>query len=127
MGAAKGCASIVFTPLVILLWLFIWSGVLHVCIMLVGGTTKPFETTFRVVCFSSGSTQLLAMIPVCGWMLSMVWNIVVQCIGVSRAHEIDTGKAVIAVLLPAIVCCGGLFLCAMFFGGLGALNELSRH
>jgi hypothetical protein len=94
--------------------------------MIVGGARKPFETTFRVVCFSSGSTYLLSIIPICGGMVACVWNIVLQCIGLARAHETDTGKAVIAVLLPIIVCCGGLILLAIL-GGFSALTLLPRH
>jgi hypothetical protein len=95
--------------------------------MIVGGAKKPFETTFRVVCFSSGSTYLLSMIPVCGGLIGGVWNIVLECIGLARAHETDTGKAVMAVLLPIIVCCGGLFLLVILMGGFGALSQFSRH
>jgi hypothetical protein len=28
---------------------------------------------------------------------------------------------VLAVFLPLIVCCGGLIVCAMLFGGIGAM------
>ena len=127
MGVTAGCGSIVIAPILIILGVFIWSGILHLCLMILGGARKPFETTFRVVCFTSGSTALLAMIPVCGGLISTIWNFIVECMGLARAHEIDTGKAVIAVLLPVIVCCGGIFLCIMLAGGLGALSELSRH
>ena len=98
---------ILFVPVIVIVGMFIGSGILHLCLMIVGGAKKPFETTFRVVCFSSGSTYLLSMIPFCGGMIAGVWNIVLECIGLARAHEIDTGKAVLAVLLPLIVCCGG--------------------
>jgi hypothetical protein len=102
------------------------SGVLHLCLMIVGGARKPFETTFRVVCFSSGSTYPLSMIPICGGFIAAVWNIVLECIGLARAHEIDTGKAVMAVLLPVIVCCGGAILIGIL-GGFSALSLFPRH
>jgi hypothetical protein len=50
------------------------------------------------------------MIPVCGGLISGVWGLVCSCIGLARAHETDTGRVVIAVLLPLIVCCGGFLL-----------------
>ena len=59
----------------------------------------------------SGSTQPLLIIPFCGGLISGVWGLIVEVIGLARAHEIDTGKAVLAVILPLIVCCGGGFLC----------------
>src|ERR1043166_2108198 len=98
---------VLFIPVMVIVLMFLGSGVLHLCLMILGGARKSFETTFRVVCFSSGSTYLLSMIPICGGFIAGVWNIVLECIGLARAHEIDTGKAVLAVLLPIIVCCGG--------------------
>jgi hypothetical protein len=46
--------------------------------------------------------------------------------GLARAHETDTGKAVMAVLLPIIVCCGGLILLAIL-GGFSALSLFQNH
>jgi hypothetical protein len=86
--------------------MFIGSGILHLCLMLFGGANKPFETTFRVVCFSSGAAYLFSIIPFCGGYITPIYNIVLECIGISRAHETTMGKAVLAVLLPLIVCCG---------------------
>jgi len=117
---------ILLSPVLVIVFMFIASAILHLCLMIVGGAKKPFETTFRVVCFSSGSTSLLSMVPVCGGMISGVWNLVLEIIGVARAHEIDTGKAVLAVLLPIVVCCGGLLLLGIL-GGFGALSHWPSH
>jgi hypothetical protein len=118
---------IVLVPVMMIAGMFLGSGILHLCLMIVGGANKPFETTFRVVCFSSGSTYLLSMIPFCGGFIAGVWNIVLECMGLARAHETDTGKAVMAVLLPIIVCCGGALLIVILLGGFGALSQFSRH
>jgi hypothetical protein len=101
---------ILLIPVLVIVGMFIVSGILHLCLMIVGGAKKSFETTFRVVCFSFGSTSPLSMIPFCGGMIAGVWNIVVEIIGLARAHEIGTGKAALAVLLPLVVCCGGVIL-----------------
>jgi hypothetical protein len=117
---------IILVPVMMIVGMFLGSGILHLCLMIVGGAKKPFETTFRVVCFSSGSTYLLSMIPFCGGMIAGVWNIVLECIGLARAHEIETGKAVMAVLLPVIVCCGVALLFSFLVGG-GVLTQFWRH
>jgi hypothetical protein len=88
-------------------------------LMIVGGANQPFETTFRVLAFSQGSTGPLQMVPVCGGLISGVWALVCTCIGLARAHETDTGRAVVAVFLPVVVCCGGL-LALFMFGMFGA-------
>jgi hypothetical protein len=56
----------------------------------------------------------------------LVWKIVVYSIGLARAHETETGRAVLAVLLPLIVCCGGGLLALMMFGAIGAWSA-SQH
>jgi len=117
--AGMGIGSIGFiilAPLAIVICLFIVAGIVHLFLMIVGGANQPFETTFRVLAFTQGSTGVLQLIPVCGGVIAAVWGIVVNCIGLARAHETDTGRAVLAVMLPVIVCCGGGLILAMMVG-----------
>jgi hypothetical protein len=126
-GMGVGSAAfIVLVPLFVIIGLFIGSAIIHLCLMIVGGANQSFETTFRVLAFSQGSTGPLQMIPVCGGMIAGVWALVCNCIGLARAHETDTGRAVLAVFLPLIVCCGGVLVIALMFGGLGAWSA-SQH
>ncbi len=118
MGAV---AFVIFIPVLIALGLFIGSAILHLCLTLVGGARRPFETTFRVVCFGAGSAYPLMILPICGGLISGIWCIVVQCIGLTRAHQTTTGRALLAILLPIIVCCGGGFVLAVMGGILGGL------
>src|SRR5947208_7523498 len=117
--AGMGIGSIGFiilAPLAIVIVLFTVAGIVHLCLMIVGGANQPFETTFRVLAFTQGSTGVLQVIPVCGGVIAAVWAIVVNCIGLARAHETDTGRAVLAVLLPLILCCGGAIVLVMMLG-----------
>jgi hypothetical protein len=120
-GMGIGFASVILVPVGIVIFLFIWSGLAHLSLMIVGGANKPFETTFRVLAFTHGSAGPLQIIPICGGAISLVWAIVCNCIGLARAHETDTGRAVLAVFLPLIVCCGGVFVILFMFGALGAM------
>jgi hypothetical protein len=127
--AGMGIGSVVFVvliPLFIIVVLFIGSAIVHLCLMIVGGANQSFETTFRVLAFSQGSTGPLQMIPICGGVIAGVWALVCNCVGLARAHETDTGRAVLAVFLPLIVCCGGGLLIAFMFGALGAWSA-SHH
>jgi hypothetical protein len=119
-------ALIILVPVFIVIGLFIGAAIVHLCLMIVGSANKSFETTFRVLSFSQGSTGPLQIIPVCGGLIAGVWALVVTCIGLARAHETSTGRAVLAVLLPLIVCCGGAILIAIMFGALGAWSA-SQH
>jgi hypothetical protein len=127
--AGVGVGSIVLiilVPVFVIIVLFIGSAIVHLCLMIVGGANKSFETTFRVLSFSQGSTGPLQIIPVCGGLIAGVWALVVNCVGLARAHETSTGRAVLAVFLPLIVCCGGGILIAMMFGAFGAWSA-SQH
>ena len=121
--AGMGVGSILFivlVPVFIVIGLFIGSAIIHLCLMIVGGANKSFEATFRVIAFSQGSTGPLQIIPICGGLIAGVWGLFITCIGLARVHETSTGRAVLAVLLPLIVCCGGVFLILMMVGALGA-------
>ena len=124
--AGMGIGSIgliVLVPLAIVIVLFIGAAIVHLCLMIVGGANQPFETTFRVLAFTQGSTGVLQLIPVCGGVIAAVWGIVVNCIGLARAHETDTGRALLAIFLPLIVCCGLAFVISFMVGGLAALGH----
>ena len=120
-GGIRPLFFIILVPLFVTIATFIGSGIFHLCLMIVGGAKQPFETTFRVVCFAGGSANPLLVIPICGGLIGGIWKIVLYCIGFARAQETDTGRAVLAVVLPLIVCCGGIFALMMMFG-LGAFG-----
>lgn len=116
--------SIIVGLLMLVVGLFLTAGVLHVCMLIVGGAKQGFETTFRTVCYTNGSFALLQVIPsalsvplmsggtagIAGVMgiglVLLVWRSVVQVIALARAHEASILRAAVAVTLPAIVCCG---------------------
>ena len=110
--------TIILVPFCLVVGLFIGSAILHVCLMLVGGAKQSFETTFRVMCFALGSTYPLVIVPFCGGIIAGIWGLVIECIGLARAHETDTGRAVLAVFLPLIICCGFAFICGLMIPAL---------
>jgi hypothetical protein len=126
-ASASGAILIVrliFTPIIIALGLFVWAALVHVCLMLLGGANKTFETTFRALSYAYGATNLFVIVPCCGWVVAFIWGLVADCIGVSRGHETDTGRAVMSVLLPLVVCCGAAWvLIVLIFGGIGVLMQ----
>jgi hypothetical protein len=127
LGGLGWIVLVILAPVFVVIGTFIGSAILHLCLMLVGGAKQSFEATFRVICFAGGSVNPLLVIPLCGGLIVGVWKVVLYCIGLSRAHEADTGRAVLAVFLPLIVCCGGGFLLAILFGGIGALSHYWNH
>jgi hypothetical protein len=127
VGAGIGSIfMIILAPVFAAIGAFIGAAIFHVCLMIVGGAKQSFETTFRVVCFTGGSIDPLLIIPFCGGLIVGIWKIVLYCIGLSRAHETDIGRAVLAVFLPLVLCCGGGLLIAFMIGAFGAWSA-SQH
>jgi hypothetical protein len=115
---------LILTPLVIAIGLFIWTALIHAFLMMVGGANKTFETSFRALSYAYGATNLFVIVPCCGWIIALVWGLIADCIGISRSHDTDIGRAVMAVMLPLVLCCGGVLFCVLLiFGGIGALMD----
>jgi len=109
-----------FSPLIVILGLFLSAGILHVCLLLVRGTTAGFEGTFRVVSYGY-SVNLFLVVPFCGYPLMVVWAIVLYIIGLKEAHRTTGGKAAFAVFLPVIACtCLVVFAITMLLGAAAA-------
>jgi hypothetical protein len=109
-GAAFGFSIVttfiiaVLAPLFIIFGVFVGAAIFHLMLMLVGGANNGFEATVRVVCYASTS-QLANIIPFCGGLVALVWAIILYVFGLSTAHRTTTGKALIAILLPLVLCC----------------------
>jgi hypothetical protein len=112
---------LVIAPLVGLIRLFVWSGIVHLTLALVGGAPKGFATTLRVMSYSETPSIAIA-VPFVGPLIRLVWGLVLQIMGLSRAHRVSGGKAALGVLLPLAVCCGCiaviLFMAASSVAGL---------
>ncbi len=82
---------------------FIQAGLIHVVLMMLGSARRDFEATFRVICFSLGSSALIYVIPCVASLIAPIFFLIAVITGIARAHEISGGKAALAVLAPAIV------------------------
>jgi len=127
-GPGSLLALSILSPVIVIIALFIGSGILHLCLVIIGGNRRGFEATFRVVSYAYGS-QVLSIIPFCGGLIGAIWMIVIEIIGLREAHGISGGKAAVAVFLPLIICCGlSLILLAilipLLLGTFGSIPSL---
>lgn len=115
-------------PILVLIGLFISSGIYHLSFMIVGVTkdsASGFEGTFRTVAYSSVS-NLAQMIPFVGGFAALIWNLILMVMGAVRMHRTTQGKAIAGVLIPLLLCCVCILIgVAVFIGGLAA--AFSRH
>ena len=66
-------------------------------------------------------------IPICGAYAAIVWSLVAMCIGIARTHEITTGRAVLAVLMPFALCCVATIFVVVAIIGSVAAAQAGHH
>lgn len=104
LGLGLGLFGLIIAPVFIVVSIFIYTLIVHVFLMMVGGDQQGFGASFRVVCYSNTS-QLAQLVPFVGGIIALVWSIILAIIGLTEAHRTTTGKAAAAVLLPIVLCC----------------------
>jgi hypothetical protein len=102
--------SVLLSPALYVVSAFISSGVTHLCLKLLGGANRPFETTFRVICYAQASAAVLNVIPVCGSLIGLIWGAYAIIIGLKEAQNTEGWRATLAITLPGLLCCGLLLL-----------------
>lgn len=119
--------AIIFMALFVVATLFISAGVNHFCLYLLGAAHRNFEQSLRVVCYAS-APYVLCFIPVLGGFLGWIWSFILTVIGLKTVHMTSTSRALLACLLPVIVCCGLFILLGVMIGAtaLGALMTSGR-
>lgn len=99
--------TLIVAPILGLCVLFVWSAIVHLFLMLYGGTRDSeagFEGTLRSLAWSS-TAQLGQLVPFAGGLIALVWGIVLQTISLASFHRTTQGKALAAVLTPILLCC----------------------
>jgi len=114
--------GLALAPIWIIIWAFIWAGIVHLCLMLFNGANHGFAVTFRTLCYVKGAAAVFALIPVYGVIpIGLVWSVVCSVVGLRKTQEISGGKAAAAVLLPSLLCC-----CCLVAGAMGMLGILQQ-
>lgn len=88
----------IFLPIIV----FIWSGILHLCLKLVGGlrgSEAGFQGTWAAVCYAFVGL-FGGVVPVLGDWLVFVWLGALQAIGFWRLHGSSPARAIAALMLP---------------------------
>jgi hypothetical protein len=100
---ALGLAALILTPVLLFPALLLSAAILHLLLRVLGAAHRPIGTTLRVLCYAWGSPQLMMIVPVLGGPMSAIWALVLAVIGLREAHGTTTGRAVVAVLIPAVL------------------------
>jgi hypothetical protein len=93
---------ILVIPLMVTVGIFLYSGVLHLLLLMVRGGGNGFEATFRVVSYSQ-AVQVLGVIPFVGGFIGGIWQLIIQVIGLREIHETSYLRVIMAFLIPVFV------------------------
>jgi hypothetical protein len=101
-GFGEFLADVILAPVGGAIGLFIVAGIAHLLVMLVvGAGNSGFASTFRVVSYAS-VTNLVNWIPLIGGLLAL-YGLYLAIVGIREVHDTSTGRALLVVLLPAIL------------------------
>ena len=95
---------VVAVPMIVV-FNFVTAGITHLCLSLFKGTSKNYEATYRVMCYSY-SAWIFALVPCAGGLVAGIWALVSSIIGLSKVHKTESWRAAVGVLLPIFVCAG---------------------
>lgn len=106
---------LILMPFIVAVGIAIHTCILHLMLLIIGEGRGGFDSTIRAVCYSH-TADLANVIPLCGGLISLVWFVALQIIGISRCHRCSYAKATLAVVLPVLLCCSCMTLAASVVG-----------
>jgi hypothetical protein len=126
-GAGIGTAIIFFIVFLLsaIIGAFIAGAILHIFVYIVGGR-KGIAQTIKALMYGSTPTLLFGWIPFIG-LLAGIWSLILEIIGIKELHELTTGKAIMAVLIPIILLIILAIIIAVLFAALFALSTRSYY
>jgi hypothetical protein len=99
-------ALFVTMPLGLVISAGMMCGFYHLALMVLSKTPVRFETTFRIYCYAWGAASVFQLLPMCGGYIYPVFAIYLTVLGFRDVQKVNTPVAVLAVLLPMLLCCG---------------------
>lgn len=121
--AAAGIASLIFIPVMMLIWSFISAGIMFIIWKLMG-STENYETAYRCVASATAIfpiTAVLSLIPYIGSIIGVVWGMYLMVIASVEVHgrERQTALIVFGIL--------GFIAVIMNIGSEKAARQMEKH
>lgn len=109
-GIGQALGTIIGTPIISTLFLFVVAGIIHLFVMLlVKPSSTGYESTYRATAYSLPISSLVSWVPFIGPFIgfaAFLYTIYLTIMGVRELHSTTTQSAALAVLIPV----GILFL-----------------
>jgi len=84
-----------------LLGVFVSGLIIHAFVLLMGGT-KGARQTIKTTMYASTPFLLLGWIPIVS-SIGYIWSLVLLVIGIKENHQMETGNAVLVVIIPIVL------------------------
>jgi len=84
-----------------LLGVFVSGLIIHAFVLLMGGT-KGAKQTIKTTMYASTPFLLLGWIPIVST-ISYIWSLVLLVIGIRENQQMETGNAVLVVIIPIVL------------------------
>lgn len=92
--------AIILGPFFVILGHFLNALLTHFFLWCFRGTSKSLGTTFRVICYTQGTTSLWNCAPLLGSFLALGWYLYSTCQGLAAAHQTNLWRVILAMLAP---------------------------
>lgn len=110
----------VIIPFLLILGIFAWAALLYIGLLIVTGS-RSFEAVFRIICYTS-APDLFSVIPYFGGFIGLGWKVYITVIAIREVCDVSMGKAIQAMILPLMVCCGLTVMSVAFIGSMATLS-----
>lgn len=102
-GSEINIAIVLFIFLLVngIIGIFIGAAIIHIGVLLFGGK-KGYKQTVKALIYGGTPSYLLGWLPV-GGVFSGIWAFILEILGIRELQEFSTGRAIAAVLVPAII------------------------
>jgi hypothetical protein len=100
-GAIGGLALLGLSPIALMAFVFLDSALAHLLLGLLRSASRPFEDTFRIICYA-GAPWVLAALPVpYSYLIPVVliWHMTLQAIGLKKLHQVGYPQVLASVLV----------------------------
>lgn len=100
-GAIGGLALLGLSPFALIAFVFLDSALTHLLLGLLRSAARPFEDTFRIICYA-GAPWVLAALPVpYSYLIPVVliWHMTLQAIGLKKLHQAGYPQVLASVLV----------------------------
>ncbi len=101
-GPTWNIVSLLLSPLTAAVILFVYAGLMHATLMLMGGNRRGFGATFRVAAYGKAAA-VVGLLPFCGGMLAIVVELAIDVMGLYSIHRTEPWRAAVAVVAPAVI------------------------